>query len=205
MFAQPEAKEDSLERARELARGLAFAPRGTVRCAGQRLFRTELARDLGCLLDLDPEVHSWSCLPLGLSAGSSSHVPDFLVERADGSWLYDTSNVGTIDQAVMVRAADRLGIRYLAQTADDVRSGYRLQNARDLLRYARWQCPLGDRIRMLAALEEQGGMTILECFPIFREAPPMPALSALILHRFVEVDLDTEPIGPETTVRRPYR
>ena len=82
--------------------------------------------------------------------------------------------------------------------------GFRLANARDLLRYARWLCPLGDRVRLLAALDEQGTIPLAECLSAFRETSAIAGLSSLILHRFVEVDLDEAPIGPETLVRR-YR
>jgi hypothetical protein len=35
----------------------------------------------------------------------------------------------------------------------------------------------------------------------FQELNPMAGLSSLILHRFVTIDLDAEPIGPHTVVR----
>jgi hypothetical protein len=84
----------------------------------------------------------------------------------------------------------------------EIRSGFRLANARDLLRYARWRCPLGDRVRLLGALDEIGSMTVAECMSAFQETSPIAGLSSLILHRFVEIDLDDARIGPETPVRR---
>ncbi|ANL10320.1 MULTISPECIES: hypothetical protein [unclassified Rhizobium] len=61
--------------------------------------------------------------------------------------------------------------------------------------------PLGDRIRILAALEQEGCATVSECMSTFREINPMAGLSSLILHRFVAVDLDAELIAPHTSVR----
>ncbi|ASW06409.1 hypothetical protein CKA34_11265 [Rhizobium sp. 11515TR] len=78
---------------------------------------------------------------------------------------------------------------------------HRLQNARDLLRYAKYHTPLGDRIRLLAALEQEGSATVAECLSVFREISPMAGLSSLILNRFVTVDLDAELISPHTVVR----
>ncbi|WP_210388408.1 hypothetical protein [Mesorhizobium caraganae] len=72
----------------------------------------------------------------------------------------------------------------------------------DLLRYARWHCPLGDRVRLLAALDEHGSLTVAECLAAFHETVPIAGLSSLVLRRFVEIDLDEARIGPETAVRR---
>jgi hypothetical protein len=49
---------DLLARIRESASSLLFPPRGTVRCDGPPLFRTRAARDLACLLDVDPDVEA---------------------------------------------------------------------------------------------------------------------------------------------------
>ncbi|CAN7261995.1 hypothetical protein [Rhizobium sp. LjRoot258] len=61
---------------------------------------------------------------------------------------------------------------------------------------------MNDTIRLLAALEEAGSLTIAETFGLFRESPPMTAISWMILHRFVSADLGAGPIGPETSIRR---
>jgi hypothetical protein len=80
---------DLLAHIRESASCLSFHPRGTVRCQGLPLFRNQAARDLGCLLDVDPDVESWSCLPTVLAYGTGMHVPDFAVERSGGTILVD--------------------------------------------------------------------------------------------------------------------
>lgn len=45
--------------------------------------------------------------------------------------------------------------------------------------------PLGDRVRLLAALDEDGSIPVAECLGAFRETRSMAGLSSLILHRFV--------------------
>jgi len=200
MTAQPRTEELAIEAVRAEAEAVSFHPRGTVRCAGTPLFRSQLARDLGCLLDVDPEVEEWSCLPLVLRSGGRSHAPDFLVSGGQGTCLLDAAE--TAPEPWVEEVARREGFRYGWKSADEIRAGARLANARDLLRYARWHCPLGDRVRLLAALDEHGSMTVAECMRAFREAPPIAGLSSLILHRFVEIDLDDSRIGPETQVRR---
>ncbi|WP_245330996.1 hypothetical protein [Mesorhizobium sophorae] len=61
---------------------------------------------------------------------------------------------------------------------------------------------MGDRIRLLGALDEAGSLSVGECLPAFRETRPMAGLASLVLQRFVEVELDQARIGPETAVRR---
>lgn len=200
MSAQPKPQEFSLDSVRAEALALAFHPRGTVRCEGRPLFRTSLARDLGCLLDVNPEVEKWFCLPLVLTSGGRAHVPDLLVTGGQGTWLMDAAEAAP--EPWVEEAARQEGFGFRWQSSVEVRSGNRLANARDLLRYARWSCPFGDRVRLLAALDENGSLSISECLGAFRETRPIAGLSSLILHRFVEVDLDEARIGPETSVRR---
>ncbi|MNL20088.1 hypothetical protein D3C87_1413200 [compost metagenome] len=55
---------------------------------------------------------------------------------------------------------------------------------------------------MLAVLNEHGNLTVAECLTVFTETKPVAGLAQMILRGFVEVDLDTELLGPETMVRR---
>lgn len=180
-----------------------FQPSGTMRCIGTPLFRNLSARHLGCLLDVDNEVASWTCLPIALKNGANLHVPDFLVQKSGELFVVDALLENSArPQPWIAQAAAANGYEYAAMHASEFCTGFRLQNAMDLLRYARWQCPLGDRIRLLAALEEHASLSVSDCFTAFQETQPAAGLSSLILNRFVEVDLDEALIGPETSVRR---
>ncbi|WP_246727731.1 hypothetical protein [Chelativorans sp. Marseille-P2723] len=203
MTTLPTANQNFLASIRAEAAQRTFHPYGTVRCLGDPLFRNQAARNLGCLLDVDREVISWTCLPLALENGNDVHIPDFLVEKDHGLVVMDVkqAKARTPPPWIAHEVAAR-GYRYASLGADEVSSGYRLRNAVDLLRYSRWHCPLGDRIRLLAALGEHGTLSVADCFPAFQETRPIAGLSSLILNRFVEVDLDEALIGPETSVRR---
>ncbi|MEI5679545.1 MULTISPECIES: hypothetical protein [unclassified Mesorhizobium] len=201
MSTQPSISDEYLAAVRAKAAGNSFKPKGTVRCLGEPLFRSQLARDLACLLDTDPDVQSWSCLPIAFRRRTTLHVPDFLVEGPGEVWLHDAAS-GVVENAWIAEAVRSSGRGYQSSSVHEIQSGFRLENSRDLLRYARWQCPLGDRIRLLAALDEQGSLTFAECLPVFHETRAIAGLASLILHRFVEADLDGARIGPETTVRR---
>jgi len=65
-----------------------YYPRGTVRCSGDPMFRTRAARDLGCILDVDPRVINWLCLPVEFETELGLHVPDFLVDYEGGLRIF---------------------------------------------------------------------------------------------------------------------
>lgn len=190
---------DILAVARAHAQSNSFSPRGTVRCRGPAMFRTQAARDVACLLDVDDEVDAWSCLPASLGRGDKAYVPDFLVRRGDRHTLIDVGQGP--ERPWLATEAEAHGCDYETWPIPRVQDGFRLANARDLLRYANWRCPLGDRIRLLAGLEEAGSLTVVECMAAFREATAIAGLASLVLNRFISVDLDAGLIGPGTTIR----
>ncbi|UXT41448.1 hypothetical protein FY137_09710 [Agrobacterium tumefaciens] len=181
-----------------------FAPAATIKCDGPSIFRSQVARDTACLLDVNPAVVSWHCMPVSLDCGNVAHVPDFGILNDDGGrMLIDSPDrVLPIDAEGIARAAERMGLRYRRLLTDEVYEGPRLQNAKDLLSYGSHGLALGDRLRVLAVLEEHGNLTIAECLTVFTETKPIAGLAQMILRGFVEVDLDTELLGPETMLRR---
>lgn len=178
-----------------------FYPLTTVRCSEPAAFRTQAARDLGCLLDVDDGVVAWSCLARAFDTVEGPWVPDFLVDYHDGTHTYLDVAIGPglpwVTEAI---ACQREHHKFVS--SDDIGAGYRLQNAKDLLRYGGRRTPLDDRVRLLAALDDAGATTVVECLGLFREVQPMTGLAWLALHRFISIDLDTGPIGPETVIRR---
>lgn len=179
-----------------------FYPSATVRCDGGKVFRSQAARDVGCLLDVDPSVVSWRCMPTPF--GDPAHSVDFEVIHDDGRVILLDAHDREIrcDVAAYEEAARRRSAEYRSLSREDVHGGFRLRNAKDLLRYGNYTVPLGDRLRLLGALDENGSMPIAECLNAFQETRPVAGLAAMILNRYLEVDLDDAPLGPETMVRR---
>lgn len=176
-----------------------FHPRATIKCRGSAMFRSQVARDVACLLDVDTAVSSWQCQPLVSQGRSADGTPDFLVTYEGGGSRYlDAPDRPRPD----LKFVQNLDCEHLQLTHEEVYDGLRLQNARDLLRYGNWKTPLGDRVRLLAALDEHGTLTLAECLGAFQETRPVAGIASLILTGFVEVDLDAAPLGPETQVRR---
>lgn len=100
------------------------------------------------MLDVDDDVVAWCCRPYGmddilLEIGWTGPPPDFLVTYANGRNLYLQVTEDEGDPEVTEAAACRQLWHRFAR-ATDIRAGFRLQNARDLLRYANYQTPLGD-------------------------------------------------------------
>ncbi len=129
------------------------------------------------------------------------HAPDFLITYLGGvKWLVDASEEEG-DPAV-TEAAIREGHRHRFIPREERESGFRLRNARDLLRYGNYRCPLGDRIRIIATLDEVGSLSVAEALGLFREVAPMAGLASLILQRMLAIELDDALITPDTIVRR---
>ena len=177
-----------------------FGPSGTVFCHGRPVFRSQLARDLGLLFDLDPCVAEWSCLPEIVEFSDADgeivdRVPDFLVVDVDGRPRFVDAG------AAGLRPVDP-SIVYRAIPADEIRQEPALTNAREMMRYVKRVVPLGDRVRLLAYLEELSPITLIEAASAMRESnEPVGAVIALALKRIVSIEWQDAPIGPETPVR----
>ncbi|WP_061937562.1 hypothetical protein [Aureimonas sp. AU22] len=166
-----------------------------LRCIGDASFASALAADVALLLDVDPSVHRWRCR---VAVGRDGLVADF------ETW-------GSGGQEFLFVAADSppscdpraLALPSSAKVVgpDDV-DPIRLENARAIVPYARWRVTLDDRVRLLAALDEEGSVTLADCLGILRHTSrPVAAVAALALARVVDLDLD-EPLGSRTRVIR---
>jgi len=178
--------------------------RPTVKGQGRPTFRSKVVRDLAAILDLNRSVVSWSSTPPSLSVGGRDHVPDLRMQDSDGGWwmLDAFDRKLPADGVVIAKAADQLSHRYRVVDRSEIYDGFRLRNAVDLLRYAGHSVPLGDRVRLLAILDENGSLSFADCLQVLRETQPVAALASLILQGLVEIELDDALIGPETMVRR---
>jgi len=167
-------------------------------------FRSKAASDLRCILAVNPDISSCGKNDIALDGEIPPHIPDFYMSDIEGnSWLLDAPDrVLKTDLASLQSAAAKVGYRYRQVSSPEIYDGYLLQNARDLLRYQGHKVPLGDRVRLLACLDEHGSLTFSDCLQVVRETQAVPALASLILQGLLAVELDSELIGPETVVRR---
>ncbi|KJS14051.1 MAG: hypothetical protein VR78_10575 [Hoeflea sp. BRH_c9] len=189
---------------REPAAQNPFFPLATLKSFGAVIFRSQASRDVACLLDVDVAVSSWVCAPKPLVLASEHYICDFLVTDVEGvQTLMDAHDrQDGPDQKELTAAAASINLRYRRWDHAAVHSGFRLRNSKDLIRYANYTTALGDRVRLLAALNENGTLSVAECLSAFQETKPIAGLASMILGGFIEIDLDEALIGPETKVRR---
>jgi hypothetical protein len=125
------------------------------------------------------------------------------VTRATGQGLIDV--IPTLRSHIPPEwassAAQALGYGYETRREADLRGDVRLENARDLVQYAAYRASLGDRVRVLGLLEEYGSVPLSTCLQVVRNGhDAIGVVAALVLRRFIEMDLDEARIGPDTRV-----
>ncbi|WP_200863233.1 hypothetical protein [Rhizobium freirei] len=179
-----------------------YYPAGTIKCDGVTIYRSQVSRDAACIFDFEPTIIHWKCLPSSLPYGDEAHIPDFEILDADGCLELVDAPDRHLDVELLAASARRMGMSYRQLRRDEIYGGPRLRNAKDLLRYANCQVPLGDRLRLLAGLDENGTLTVAESLAAFTETKAVAGFASLIIQGFISVDLDAGLIGPETTVRR---
>lgn len=180
-------------------------PFATLKAVGRPVYRTRAARDYACLLDLDPEVASWQSFTYQIAGDVDGrhlrHHVDFMVETTTDRLMVEVATEDCEAFKWLENVLSIAGYRYQMVRLADL-NPTRLHNARDLVRYARYEAALGDRIRLLAALDEMGSLTLAECLTAVIEGRAMETIASLILRGHIEVDLDESLLGPDTIVRR---
>ncbi|MFD1381600.1 hypothetical protein [Fodinicurvata halophila] len=200
--------------AHSAAEGLSFPPQKVVNCDSEPRFRSQLARDLSCLFDADPEIVSWRCLAGTVTSTDHEgiqriHVPDFHVYRLDGTHsLVDALPAGSVatqteksplSAPVMDPEPD-----YRVVREEEIRGGYKLMNVKDLLDACVEPGSLEDRIKLLALLDACGPLQIIECVQsLMMSTSAISIIAYLYFKHQIIVDLEDSPIGPETLIWRP--
>lgn len=179
-----------------------FFPLATIKCVGLPVFRSQAARDFACLLDVNPDVEWWRPFTQPLTDGARFREVDFLVSTENFTFIADVAEEEPQSEVWVSECAAKLGHRFRPVGMIELAEGFRLQNAKDLMRYGSFRATLGDRVRLLAALDEMGTLTLAECLSAIREGKAMASVASMMLHGYIEIEMDDAPIGPETTVRR---
>ena len=176
----------------------------TLKCVGKPMFRSRESRDLACLLDIDPDIRCWSTPSPAFLVLECFHRAEFSTTDHAGTVSFlDTIKAAHVQSVDIDAAARRLNASYrLVEHEEIYDSGFRLPNARDLLKYARVSVTLADRVRLLGLLDQEGSLPMSDCLGAIRNTEPVAAIASMILHRFIDVELDDAILGPETMVRR---
>lgn len=167
---------------------------------------TRLRSDFMMLCDLDPEIAAVSrgdveiILPDG-----AVHRPAYkLVLEGGGEIIVDVVpglDILPAAPGVIAEAAEDLGHSYQVETPSTVRAEPRFSTARLVAECRRVRVGAGDRVRVLAALEEAGPLPLIEVASAVRASRDgVEAVLSLACEGLVAVALDA-PLGPETPVR----
>lgn len=68
----------------------------------------------------------------------------------------DIKSIKSLGKWALTTFIGAIILAFVAFRREDVHGGFRLKNAKDLLRYGNSNVPLGDRLRLLGALDEHG-------------------------------------------------
>jgi hypothetical protein len=174
----------------------------TVKAVGTAVFRSSATRDLACLLELDRSVKTWTCKPAALHYAGRVHDYDFRVAYHEGK----DEIVDVDDRPIQVpleRITDGVadtGLTYRRISASEIENGYRLRNAKDLLAYSSFQPSLEDRMKLLAAFNEEAGMSLSRCLHVLGHRNALAAIASMVLGEYLDIDLDSAFIGLGTAI-----
>jgi hypothetical protein len=163
-------------------------------------------RDALILAALDPAVRSIEFLSLAsismFSFGLNGIVLDrgnaryFLhIERKDSYW-------SPVVEETLRQSLDERGLKYIKADSEYLRREPRLSNCREVWRYARASVPFCDRLQIMGCLAEEGPQSLFELEMRINPSNDLGAsIYALACADLLELELETQPLGPRTIVR----
>lgn len=180
------------------------------KAAGPLPTASRLGADFLTLCDLDPEIATVSRGDVTLElAGGIGHQPAYRLVLEDGASILadvvrDVTALPAPTQAI-ADAAAAAGHGYRLETAATLRAEPRFSTMRLVASCRRVRVGAGDRVRVLAALDEAGTLPLIEAASAARGAVDgVAAVLALACEGIVAIELEG-PLGPETRVRRASR
>lgn len=167
-----------------------------------------LLRDALREASLDAQVRALHYRKAPNLYGTPPTLMSVVLQRIDGDFL-----LAVCDRRPQRPAADyaRLsevlaseGLRLLERDADDIRREPMYSNVREVWSNARFHISIKDRLKIGAALAEDGPQTILEIEERTRPCCDIiAAVCALACEGLVEIDIRDAPLGPRSVVRGP--
>lgn len=135
--------------------------------------------------------------PLEIVALHSGDGRRLALDLADEESPRDVDGYG-----LFLVVAEELGLELLHRSRSDIRREPLFANCALVWSHVNHRVPIGDRIRIMQMLAEEGPLRIGD---IVRNgtyrADPSAALMALACHDVVELDLDEAALGPDTQAR----
>lgn len=167
-----------------------------------------LQRDALLEASLDAQVRALHYRKAPNLYGTPPTLMSVVLQRIDGDFLLAVCerrpqrSAADYERLSEVLASE--GLRLLERDADDIRREPIYSNVREVWSNARFHVSIRDRLKIGAALAEDGPQTILE---IEERARPccdiIAAVCALACEGLLEIDIREAPLGPRSVVRGP--
>ncbi|MGY4480148.1 hypothetical protein [Bradyrhizobium sp. USDA 3364] len=167
---------------------------------------SELQRDALLQASLDPAVRAIHYRKAPNPYGTPPTVKSVVLERIDGDFLLAVcvtrSDKAGEQQVRLAALLDSNGLRLLERDAADIRCEPLCSNARAIWYNNRFPVSVHNRLKIAAALAEDGPQSILE---LEERARPtcdiISAVCALACEALVDLDIKDVPLGSRTIVR----
>jgi hypothetical protein len=176
------------------------------KCKAAIPIRHALERDAILQASLEPSVRAIRCRPAPDIHGTAASLISVILDRIDGSFLLVVCETrprrSDAELDHLTKLLERHGLRLLERDTLDIRREPQFSNARAVWSYERYRIALPDRLRIAAALAEDGPQSIVE---LEERARPtcdvVAAVCALACEGLVELNIHDAALGPHTIVR----
>ncbi|UWU76593.1 hypothetical protein N2603_43185 [Bradyrhizobium huanghuaihaiense] len=187
---------------RKATQPLFFGPKCTVAVPLESLLQRDALREAS----LDPTVRAIHYRAAPNPYGKPPALTGVVLHKIDGEFLLNVCQVrpqrSQASSAVLAEQLAASGLRLLERDAADVRREPIYSNVHEVWSYEHFQVPIHDRLRIGAALCDDGPQQIHE----LRQRAPVScnlvaAVCALSCEGLLELDVREGPLGPQTMVR----
>jgi hypothetical protein len=167
---------------------------------------SDLVRDSLVQATLDPAVRRIDFHAQALVDKAHVDVDAIGIVRDDGRfWLdiVEARRPRDVQQEKLASAAfAALGMAPLTLTAEDIRRQPRFANAGLVWSHQLAPVGLSMRLAVLQTLSDDGPMALSRLLSAVRgDRDPVPPVMAMACSDLIEIDLESQPLGPETIVR----
>lgn len=168
--------------------------------------RHPAVRDALVQFSLSPAIRSIDYIPSAIVASELVDLGAIIVQGESDRVLIDIVEARPIrdleDEGLALIAVGKLHLRTKVVTFKDLRREPRYTNSRSVWRYNKHHVALDLRIRILKLLLERQSMKLGQLLEEVQAGPRgSQAVMALACSDLLELDLDSQPLGPTTFVR----
>jgi hypothetical protein len=168
--------------------------------------RCALVRDALVQASLDPAVRSIDFIASARVGAAPVDLNATIIHRDDGRFYLDVVAARPLrdveDEGLALIALQNLGLTAITLTAADIQREPRFANSRLVWSYREHPVGIGLRMRVLQILADDGPMALSRLLSAVRsDRDPSPAVMAMACSDLIELDLVSQPLGPQTIAR----